>query len=158
MIVISLAEYVRSLKANNVHSLFGRATTCPHCHSDVASGILVRAGRKMYCPTCTPNRRRCASCGQQKPLTEFDVTKSTRLGFKIESYCIGCRQSKRRDQCHDAKDMSTPIAASATCSKCRKTKPRSHFYIDRRYSGGLMVPCKKCRLEIERAARRGEQP
>lgn len=153
---VRLAEYVRLLKANRLHSLFGRAAICPSCHSDVVSGILVCAGRKVCCPACVPDRRQCASCGQQKPLIEFDVSKNRRLGFKIESYCIDCRQSKRRAQYYDAKEAATPIAASATCTKCHKTKPRSNFYTDRRYSGGLLMPCKKCRVENEARRNRGE--
>ena len=148
--MVSLAEYVRALKANELDSLAGSPTTCPHCRSEVVTGILISIRRELHCPGCAPTHRQCASCRRSRLLTAFDVTKNPRLGFRIESYCVDCRRTKGRRQYHDAKSLPTPIAGSAQCTQCRKMKPRSHFYVDKRYAGGLLMPCKRCKLEKEK--------
>lgn len=85
----------------------------------------------------------CTSCGESKPLTEYNRHPKGRDGHR--TICKGCDGDRARLR----KDPGLK-----QCGKCRKTKPILAFHKNKSRADGRHLDCKECRqAEIkERAA------
>lgn len=147
-IAITLAEYVRGLQRRRRRSarVVGRCRACDRGLDDLP---IIHHGTG-GCRHCIPMTRQCARCKDTKPLTAFDVQKSTRLGLKIESYCIPCRRQRLRDYYARKATAGNAPARLKWCDTCGKRKAAAQFHRDGRYSDGLLASCRSCRNRARR--------
>lgn len=98
------------------------------------------------------SQRRCRSCGQVKPFSEFDIRADT---GKPASLCRPCRRIYQREryvlQHPDLKRTVRRLSAGITelpCTRCRLIKPVSEFPPVQRGGDRLQSWCRACFAEV----------
>ena len=98
--------------------------------------------------------QRCRTCGETKPLSEFDVRADTRT---YKTQCKACRrayQNARNERLSPPKPEQPKRVASANeplqCTRCGELKPASGFPRRRRDGDHLQTWCRSCFSEVNR--------
>jgi hypothetical protein len=87
--------------------------------------------------------RRCPTCKETKPLTEYFKSVTTKTG--VQGYCKKCQTVVDRKMRERRKlEGPTIIRQSKVCQICNNTKPVSQFGVRRDAADGLMSYCKPC--------------
>lgn len=106
--------------------------------------------------------KRCCTCKQDKPESDFGRDKSAKDGLNFR--CRVCANAHMRDQ-NRKKRLQPKVEYARTteptrCGSCKVIKPASDFGTDRSQPGGLNRSCKVCRAnnrDIERQLERTQR-
>lgn len=87
--------------------------------------------------------KRCSTCKEIKPLSEFHKNKSTKDG--LQKSCKNCMKKVRAKHKEKNKAKAPPIETELKhCSSCKELKLYSEFYKCRTKKDGYHCQCKKC--------------
>lgn len=97
----------------------------------------------------------CPKCRTHKPSDCFWKASSRKDGLKC--YCIECISTERKQARLEARirRMARATPPILECRDCKKSKPASDFYTDKRTTTGLSWACKSC--VVIRASRSAEE-
>lgn len=85
----------------------------------------------------------CAKCKETKSADCF--RKDTRMISGLNSYCKTCIATIAREKRQKVFASEKPIVFSKRCYKCKETKARAFFSMERGNADGLTAICKTCR-------------
>lgn len=94
--------------------------------------------------------KKCTKCGEEKPLTEFHVSKNSRDGYN--PHCKGCRKKERQTPASKQAEADRLLWPDGhkRCSGCGEIKPHAMFYPNARVKDGLYARCNTCCCEQAR--------
>lgn len=100
----------------------------------------------------TAPAQKCRTCGETKPLAEFDIRADT---GKRKTQCKGCRRAYQ-NQRNSPLDPDKPRAARVvgttellTCTRCGEMKPSEAFPRRKRDGSRLQSWCRDCFAEVK---------
>jgi hypothetical protein len=104
----------------------------------------------------------CIQCHQTKPFNEFSVTRNSKDGYF--HCCDACKAERRSTRLIGGRSRSGSIHdelnylrentrdLTKRCSKCKKIKRGSEFYLQRSSPDGLQTYCIPCQKAIIKAS------
>lgn len=98
--------------------------------------------------------KRCAKCGEEKPLEVF--AKDKRRADGRGSYCKACENARNRERGArlSAAYVPAPTEGERTCSICGVTKPLTEFGRRKDSPAGFRSACNDCKRIADAAAMR----
>lgn len=101
--------------------------------------------------------KRCSSCKEVKPVSEFYTDNNALDGYK--SACKPChsekvakKQKERRDARRQERIAQCADTGTKVCKRCGRELPLSHFNKHARCADGLQPNCMDCQSELLKAA------
>lgn len=91
-----------------------------------------------------PTSKRCTSCGETKPLSEFYASKSNKDGKTSDCKLCYPEKVRRRRQANAARTSIPVYYTEKCCTRCGQIKPLAAFHADRARKDGMCPYCKCC--------------
>lgn len=150
----ALAEKKRLRDAHRARGMTADEQECKVCRETKAAaefGInwARPTGLEVACRGCVKAReergdRRCSSCRQVKPPTDFH-----KGGGRVTFECKQCHAT-RKMTAYRQREAAGVTVSSARCNECGETKPASAFRNNWHRSSGLHTKCHDCMGHVNR--------